>query len=100
MPIPLKESNKIKNLRWLCCPNCGAKSNIGIYPQTTLVFFPLLSIKLNLNFYIFHIQSCALQIFICKAQLFYLDKHLLKDQPAYYLYSLNQSLKVLKFLNW
>ena len=41
MPIPLKESNKIKNLRWLCCPKCGAKTNIGIYPQTTLVFFPL-----------------------------------------------------------
>ena len=76
MPIPLKESNKIKNLRWLYCPNCGAKSNIAIYPQTTLVFFPLLSIKLNLNFYIFHIQSCALQIFICKAQLFYLDNDL------------------------
>ncbi len=41
MPIPLKESKKIKNLHWLCCPNCGAKTNIGIYPQTTLVFFPL-----------------------------------------------------------
>lgn len=41
MPIPLKESNKIKNLHWICCPNCGAKTNIGIYPQTTLVFFPL-----------------------------------------------------------
>lgn len=40
-PIPLKESKKIKNLHWLCCPNCGAKTNIGIYPQTTLVFFPL-----------------------------------------------------------
>ena len=40
-PIPLQESNKIKNLHWLCCPNCGAKTNIGIYPQTTLVFFPL-----------------------------------------------------------
>ena len=41
MPILLKESKKIKNLHWLCCPNCGAKTNIGIYPQTTLVFFPL-----------------------------------------------------------
>lgn len=40
-PIPLQESNKIKNLRWLCCPNCGAKTNIGIYPQTILVFFAL-----------------------------------------------------------
>lgn len=41
MPIPLQKSNKIKNLHWLCCPNCGTKTNIGIYPQTTLVFFPL-----------------------------------------------------------
>lgn len=40
-PIPLQKSNKIKNLYWLCCPNCGVKTNIGIYPQTTLVFFPL-----------------------------------------------------------
>ena len=39
-PIPLKESKKIKNLHWLCCPNCGAKTNIGIYTQTTLLFFP------------------------------------------------------------
>ena len=45
MPIPLKESNKIKNLHWLCCPNCGAKTNIGIYPQTMLVFFSVYCLK-------------------------------------------------------
>lgn len=41
MPIPLPKSTKIKNLYWLCCPNCGAKTKIGVYYETTLVFFPL-----------------------------------------------------------
>ena len=34
-------SNNIDGLQWLCCPNCGAKTKIGIYFNTALESFPL-----------------------------------------------------------
>jgi len=41
MLIKTIKSNNIDGLQWLCCPNCGAKTKIGVYFETTLVIFPL-----------------------------------------------------------
>lgn len=35
------KSNSIDGLQWLCCPKCGAKTNIGVYFNTALESFPL-----------------------------------------------------------